>query len=83
MSADDAPSSTPRAAPIALWRVAEAFLQTLHMLFGAPADVAADHTLLRKAHAQLAQWLRCAEAMLRRLLLIEARSIPHVFAKNP
>jgi hypothetical protein len=74
MSADDAPSSTPRAAPIALWRVAEAFLHTLHGLFGAPEDVAADHTLLRKAHAQLAQWLRCAEAMLRRLLLIEAQA---------
>jgi hypothetical protein len=61
-----------RHAPIALWRVAQAFLGTLHMLFGAPEDVARDHTLTAKAHKQMAQWLRCAEALLRRLLAIEA-----------
>jgi hypothetical protein len=52
---------------LALWRVAEAFLSTLHMLFGAPEEVAAKHTLTAKAHALMASWLRCAEAMLRRL----------------
>jgi len=71
MSADAA-SAPIRHAPIALWRVARAFLHTLHTLFGAPEDVAASHTLSAKAHALMASWLRCAEAMLRHLLLIEA-----------
>jgi hypothetical protein len=71
MSAASAPSPA-RIAPIALWRVAQAFLNTLYNLFGAPEDVAFQHTYTAKAHRQLAQWLRCAEAMLRRLLLIEA-----------
>jgi hypothetical protein len=68
--------SSQRAAPIALWRAARAFLGVLHALFGAPEDVAFQHTLTRKAHGQLASWLRCAEAMLRRLLLIEAAAYP-------
>lgn len=46
------------------------------MLFGAPETVAAQHTLTSKAHAQMASWLRTAEAMLRRLLLIEASAYP-------
>src|SRR5690242_11373557 len=65
-------SEATRVAPLALWRVAEAFLSTLHMLFGAPEEVAAKHTLTAKAHALMASWLRCAEAMLRRLVAIEA-----------
>lgn len=75
MSADDAPAPT-RTAPIALWRVAQSFLHTLHALFGAPEDVAAEHTLVAHAHKLMASWLRCAEAMLRRLLLIEASAYP-------
>lgn len=71
MSAD-ATTEPPRHAPIALWRAAGALLATLHMLFGAPEELAARHTLLRETHALIASWLRCAEAMLRRLLLIEA-----------
>lgn len=61
---------------MALWRVAEAFLHTLYNLFGAPEDVAAEHTLTARAHELLASWLRCAEAMLRRLILIEAAHLP-------
>lgn len=64
-----------RTAPRALWRVARAVLHTLHMLFGDPAAVATRHTLTAQAHAHMASWLRCAEAMLRRLLLIEASAI--------
>jgi hypothetical protein len=83
MSADDAPAPT-RHAPIALWRVAQAFLNTLYALFGAPEDVAAEHTLTAKAHRHMAQWLRCAEALLRRLLAIEASaSIPHISPRFP
>ena len=71
------PSPPPaRHAPIALWRVAEAFMHTLYALFGAPEDVAAEHTLTRAAHTLMASWIRCAEAMLRRLLLIEASVFP-------
>lgn len=71
-----APSDSVRHAPLALWRAAQAFLGVLHMLFGAPETVAAKHTLTGKAHAHMASWLRSAEAMLRRLLLIEASAYP-------
>ncbi len=71
-----APSDPVRHAPLALWRAAQAFLGVLHMLFGAPETVAAKHTLTGKAHAHMASWLRSAEAMLRRLLLIEASAYP-------
>lgn len=73
-----APSSTAsvRTAPLGLWRAAAAFLRTLHVLFGAPGDVAARGLLTPRAHAQIASWLRCAEALMRRLLLIEAAAFP-------
>lgn len=62
----------PRAASLALWRIAETFLQTLHILFGAPEDVARKHTLGRTTRALMLCWVRAAEALLRRVLLIEA-----------
>ena len=65
-----------RNAPIALWRVAEAFLHTLHNLFGAPEDVAFRHTLTRGPYVLLLSWIRVGEALLRRLLLIEAAALP-------
>jgi hypothetical protein len=65
----DTPTTT---APLPLWRVAEAFMHILHALFGAPADIAARHTLRFEAHKLMASWLRAGEAMMRRLLLIEA-----------
>jgi hypothetical protein len=64
-----------RTAPLALWRVAQAFLGALHALFGAPEDVAARDTIRAEAHGRIASWLRCAEALLRRLLLIEAAAV--------
>ncbi|MEZ5994197.1 MAG: hypothetical protein R3C25_00435 [Hyphomonadaceae bacterium] len=73
MSADPAPIRT---APLALWRAAQTFLGVLYALFGDPAALAHRHTLTAKAHAHMASWLRCAEAMLRRLLLIEAGAYP-------
>lgn len=69
-------TDTPRQAPLALWRIAQALLATLYALFGAPEDVARRHTLTGKAHAFLAGWLRCAEALMRRLILIEAAAYP-------
>jgi len=65
-------TQTDRTAPLALWRVAEAFMHILAALFGDPGQVAAQHTLTLKAHQLLASWLRAGEAMMRRLLLIEA-----------
>jgi hypothetical protein len=47
-----------------------------HALFGAPEAVAARHTLTSKAHAHMASWLRAGEAMLRRLIAIEAAAYP-------
>ncbi|MGD9968376.1 MAG: hypothetical protein AB7T59_17790 [Hyphomonadaceae bacterium] len=67
-------ASPVRHAPLALWQIARAFLETLQALFGRPEQIAARGALARKAHAQLASWLRCGEAMMRRLLLIEARA---------
>lgn len=60
-----------RLAPVALWRVAETFLRFMIVLFGAPEDVAASHTLSRKLALQLREHLAAGEALLRRLLLIE------------
>jgi hypothetical protein len=69
-------AASARQAPLKLWRVAQAFLATLYVLFGDPEDVAARHTLTLKAHSFMAGWLRCAEALLRRLLVLEAAAYP-------
>jgi len=71
-------AATPpiRHAPIALWRVAESFLHILHNLFGAPEDVAVRHTLMRGPYALMLSWIQVGEALLRRLLLIEAAALP-------
>jgi len=68
--------STPRTAPLSLWRIAEAFLHTLYNLFGAPEDVARQHTLTRAPYLLLREWLRAGEAVMRKLLLIEAAAYP-------
>ncbi len=47
-------------------------MHILHALFGSPAQVAERHTLRFEAHQLMASWLRAGEAMMRRLLLIEA-----------
>ncbi len=59
-------------APLALWRVAGAFMHMLFALFGSPQRVAERHTLRLEGHRLMASWLRAGEAMMRRLLLIEA-----------
>ena len=65
-------SETTRTAPLALWRIAETFLHTLFNLFGAPEDVARQHTFTHAPYVLLLSWIRAGEALLRRLLLIEA-----------
>jgi hypothetical protein len=70
------PAPDTRTAPLPLWRSAGAFITTLFNLFGAPQDIAADHTLTAKTHALILAWLRVAEAFLRHLLLIEAAAYP-------
>ena len=51
-------------------------MRILHALFGNPEDLARRETLTRAAFALTASWLRCGEAMLRRLLVIEAAALP-------
>lgn len=68
-----APQTT---APPALWRIARAFLCVLHDLFGAPSDIARAHSLTHAAYKLLLSWLRVGEAMMRRLIAIEAAAFP-------
>jgi hypothetical protein len=65
-----------RHAPRALWLIAQNFLNTLYSLFGDPERIAFQHTLTKAAHHLLASWIRCGEALMRRLLLIEAAAYP-------
>ncbi|HVV32313.1 MAG TPA: hypothetical protein VHC73_03705 [Vitreimonas sp.] len=78
-----APSTDPKpvltVAPVALWRIAATLMQTLYGLFGNPEDVAAQHTFLKREYLLVRTWLRVAEALLRRLLILEAAA----FAKPP
>jgi hypothetical protein len=67
--------SPSSASTLPLWRIAQTFINTLFNLFGAPEQIAADHTLTAKAHALLLSWLRVGEALIRRLLLIEAAAL--------
>jgi hypothetical protein len=69
-SSDTTSAST--AAPPALWCAAETLVQTLYDLFDSPAEVAWSDTLTSKAYRLMQTWLRVAEALMRRLLLIEA-----------
>ncbi|MGD9980608.1 MAG: hypothetical protein AB7H66_02525 [Hyphomonadaceae bacterium] len=59
-------------APPALWAMARTFLVTFFALFGSPQQLAEKHTLTGKAYKLTLDWLRAGEALLRRLLLIEA-----------
>ncbi|MEJ0058160.1 MAG: hypothetical protein WDM79_00500 [Terricaulis sp.] len=59
-----------------LWRSARHLLARFFTLFGAPEDVAAERVLRAERHKQLAAWLRAGEAIMRRLLLIEAAALP-------
>lgn len=70
------PADPIRIAPLALWRVAEAFLRALNALFGPPERVAFLHTLTAKNHKLMSGWLRAGEALMRRLLAIEAAAYP-------
>lgn len=65
-----------RHAPLEYWRIAERFLHLLHNLFGAPEAVAGQHTLTAHAYKLMASWISAGEALLRRLMLIEAAAYP-------
>jgi hypothetical protein len=77
MQADDPPPSNaiPRSAPHALWTIAQHFFHVLWTLFGNPEDLARRHTLTKKDYKLALSWLRVAEALMRRLLLIEAAAL--------
>lgn len=65
-----------RTAPLSLWTIAQTFLNTLFALFGAPESVAFQHTHTGAQRALMLPWLRAGEALMRRLLLIEAAAYP-------
>ena len=65
-----------RIAPAALWAVAESFLHLLYNLFGPPERIAFQHTLTKAPYPLLLSWLRAGEALMRRLLIIEAAALP-------
>ncbi len=69
------PAPPHRAAPRAFWLIAQHFFHVLWTLFGNPEDLARRHTLTRKDYTLTLSWLRVAEALLRRLLLIEAAAL--------
>ncbi len=70
------PAAIPTTAPPALYRIARAFICVLHDLFGAPEDIARAHALTHAAYKILLSWIRVGEAMMRRLIAIEAASFP-------
>jgi hypothetical protein len=59
-------------APPALWQIAQSFIVTFFGLFGTPERIAEMHTLTEKPYRLMLSWLRAGEALMRRLLLIEA-----------
>ncbi|MGE0740832.1 MAG: hypothetical protein AB7O98_05765 [Hyphomonadaceae bacterium] len=61
-----------RAAPIALWRIVEAFLRVVFSVCGTPEELAARHTLTTKARAVLLPWIGAAEMLMRQMLMVEA-----------
>ncbi|MGE0743155.1 MAG: hypothetical protein AB7O98_17605 [Hyphomonadaceae bacterium] len=70
------PNSSPdRAAPIALWRIVEAFLRVVFSVCGNPEEVARRITLTAKARAIMLPWLNAAEALMRQILLVEAAAL--------
>lgn len=72
-----------RHAPIEHWRIAQWLLNVIYNLFGEPKAIAAQHTLTAKAHKLMASWLRTAEALMRRLLLMEAAALKLTYASCP
>lgn len=52
-----------------------AFLTLLFNMFGGPERVAALGIVSRKEHGLMLSWIKAGEAMLRRLLLIEAHAL--------
>ncbi len=59
----------------AFWGSVRFFIETIWGLFGGPESIAALHTLARTDHRLLAAWLRKAETLVRKLLVIEAVEI--------
>lgn len=61
---------------MSLWAIAQTFLNTLFALFGPPEAIAFQHTHTSQQRALMLPWLRAGEALMRRLLLIEAAAYP-------
>ncbi|WP_395645978.1 hypothetical protein [Terricaulis sp.] len=70
------PATIATTAPPALYRIARAFICVLHDLFGGPEDIARAHALTHAAYKILLSWIQVGEAMMRRLIAIEAATFP-------
>jgi len=68
-------ASTETPARRALWQAAHALLVSRFSLFGGPEDIAAQGMLTKGARNLLLLWLRAAEAVVRRLIFIEASNL--------
>lgn len=58
--------------PAALWRTLRYFIVSMFTLFGAPEVIARLHTLTREQHKDILAWLRPLEALLRKLIYLDA-----------
>ena len=61
--------------PPSIWRIAADFLNVLYNLFGSPERIAFQHTHTLAQRNLILPWIRAGEALMRRLLLIEAGQI--------
>ena len=59
----------------AFWLHLRWFIETIWALFGGPESIAALRQITRRDHKVLAGWLRAAETLARKLLVIEAADV--------
>lgn len=65
----------------AFWNGVRFFIETIWSLFGGPESIAALRTITREDHKLLCSWLRKGEALVRKLLIIEAAEL-HIAEKK-
>lgn len=77
-------SDTPTPEPNAhLWRLLRGFIHACVSIFGAPAALAAAPFLARAEHVRVTSWIAMLEALLRRLLYLDAVALAPSPARAP
>jgi hypothetical protein len=69
--------------PQGLWRALRHYFEWLLNVIGDGAAVAHMHTLTRKQRDDVLTWLRPVEALLRRLIFLDAMALPHEAPRAP